>query len=69
MGPMHQLTILVVDTEVVHSVGFGKARVVPVLGHPIVDLLADGLDVKADPHHGVVVEDPAPVEDERRLLH
>ena len=40
-----------------------------ILRGSIVELLPDGLDVKAESHHGVVVEDPAPVEHERGFLH
>ena len=42
---------------------------VSILRGSIVELLPDGLDVKAESHHGVVVEDPAPVEHERGFLH
>ena len=46
-----------------------EARVVPILRRSIVELLPDGLDVKADSHHGVVIENPASVEHERGFLH
>ena len=42
---------------------------VPILRRSIVQLLPDCLYVKADLHHGVVVEDPPAVEHERGLLH
>ena len=42
---------------------------VPILRPSVVELLPDGLHVKADPHHGSVVEDTAPVEHESGLLH
>ena len=42
---------------------------VPILRPSVVELLPDGLHVKANPHHGCVVEDPAPVKHESGLLH